>query len=413
VPAVIVSREPAELIVTDGEPRLDPIEGTTLQAVANTDSDLFFENTDERFYFLAAGRWFRAAQLEGPWAAATLDLPASFASIPPDHPRGHVLASVPGTREAEAAVLLATIPRTATLHKSDLSVDVVYDGEPQFLPIEGSTGVASAVNTDRDVFLVRGGYYCCYEGVWFSALEPRGPWEVCEAVPAPIYSIPSYSPQHDVTYVTIEGTTPDTVTVAQTSGYSGDIVAFGLILAGVGLAFANADSVNVNARISLGNVDIVYGSRARYSMARGGYQRGGGAYGPYGGARARGVDRRAAGSSFVRSASPYSAWGGSVVARDRATSRRGASSFGASARRRGAGGSRGDLYAGPSGNVYRRGADGSWQERTGRDWRGIDSDAAKRAQRASLDRQYQARSFGTRQARSASRGRGGRGGRGR
>ena len=56
-------------------------------------------------------------RLEGPWLAATLDLPKDFAKIPRDHSQADVLASVPGTQEATDAVLLAQVPRRATVDR--------------------------------------------------------------------------------------------------------------------------------------------------------------------------------------------------------------------------------------------------------------------------------------------------------
>ncbi len=77
----------------------------------NTESDLFRMGRNGDFYFLVAGRWFKAASLDGPWTFATPTLPADFKQIPVEHPRSRVLASVPGTPQATEAVLLATIPQ--------------------------------------------------------------------------------------------------------------------------------------------------------------------------------------------------------------------------------------------------------------------------------------------------------------
>ena len=83
------------------------------------------------FYFLVAGRWFRAPGLDGPWTFATPTLPEEFKEIPIEHPRSRVLASVPGTSQAIEAVLLASIPRTARVNKKELKApDVAYSGRP-------------------------------------------------------------------------------------------------------------------------------------------------------------------------------------------------------------------------------------------------------------------------------------------
>ncbi|HEY2585683.1 MAG TPA: hypothetical protein VGI81_07960, partial [Tepidisphaeraceae bacterium] len=71
VPKVIVSTEPAELIVTDGPPKLVPIAGTTLQYVNNPLTPLFHDTADNYYYYLVAGRWFRTRNLSSGWEAAS------------------------------------------------------------------------------------------------------------------------------------------------------------------------------------------------------------------------------------------------------------------------------------------------------------------------------------------------------
>src|SRR4030095_16613143 len=88
-----------------------------------------------RLYSLVSGRCFSAGSLDGPWTFATTSLPADFARIPPDGPRGSVLASVPGTPQAQEALLQSQVPPQAALDRSTAKVDVVYSGEPKFEPI--------------------------------------------------------------------------------------------------------------------------------------------------------------------------------------------------------------------------------------------------------------------------------------
>ncbi len=129
-PTIFVSVKPAEIIVTDGAPRMAALAGTSVQYVANTPTDLFFMPSTGRFYFLTSGRWFAAASLQGPWTFATAELPADFARIAPDSVKGHVLASVPGTPQAQEAVMQAQVPRQGTLERDRVAVAVTYAGEP-------------------------------------------------------------------------------------------------------------------------------------------------------------------------------------------------------------------------------------------------------------------------------------------
>jgi hypothetical protein len=287
-PTVFVTTEPAELILTKGEPTYVPVRGTRLLNLKNTASVLFLDTGDGKFYFLVAGRWFRGESLSGPWSAASADLPPDFAQIPDDDPVAFVKASVPGTREAKDAVLLASIPTTTSVDINSKTVNVVYNGQPQFVPIQGTT-VQYATNSPYSVFLVGGSYYSCDQGVWFCGASATGPWTYCRSVPQAIYTIPPSSPVYNVTYVTVQSSTPTTVTYAQTAGYSGEYVAAtGVLMFGAGMligaAIAN-DNHHHHYYYPPYPSYYSYGCGARYHYGYGGYYSSGGrVYGPYGGA---------------------------------------------------------------------------------------------------------------------------------
>ena len=94
-------------------------------------------------YYLVAGRWFSAPDFTGPWTFATPKLPEDFKQIPLEHDRSRVLASVPGTDQAIEAVLLAQVPQTARVNRTQMKAPAVaYQGAPQFEPIEGTIAAA-------------------------------------------------------------------------------------------------------------------------------------------------------------------------------------------------------------------------------------------------------------------------------
>ena len=80
-------------------------------------SDLFLSRSDGHYYYLVSGRWFRSPTLNGPWSYATDDLPADFARLPDDHPRSAVRTAVPGTSDAEEAVMQAQIPTVVRVER--------------------------------------------------------------------------------------------------------------------------------------------------------------------------------------------------------------------------------------------------------------------------------------------------------
>src|SRR5215469_1611482 len=236
VTLVLIVRKPSELIVVDGNPRFQEVPGTNLQWVANSECDLFQDTTDGTFYFLTSGRWFRSAMLKSnSWQPATAALPEDFKRIPPNHPASHVLASVPGTREAQEAALMASIPRLTRIERRSITTLVPYDGTPRFAPI-GGTGIEYAVNTPSDVVKAGNLYYLCLEGVWLVANMPEGPWETTDKIPDDIRSIPSDSPKYHLSYVTVDESTPAAITYSYTTGYLGMYVGSGVAVWGTGFA---------------------------------------------------------------------------------------------------------------------------------------------------------------------------------
>ncbi|WP_178933859.1 hypothetical protein [Oceaniferula marina] len=417
-PRVFVSDQPAELIQTQGAPQMSPVSGTRLMYVTNTEDDLFFLPAQKNYYYLTAGRWFAALDLNGPWTAASLNLPEDFQKIPEDHVKAYVRVSVPGTPEADEAIILASIPDTATVNRESATVEVIYDGEPKFEPVPGADGVKFAVNTEFDVFMVGDAYYCCYQGVWFEAKSPTGPWVVCDKVPAAIYSIPPESPKHNVTYVQVYESTPSTVVVGSTSGYSGSYVARGLLVFGLGYWLGHShrhDHVHhyhyyrkpywygyghgCHYRYGSGYVargGYRYGPyggagyAAAYNPRTGTYARGGYAYGPRGAAAGKAAYNPWTGKGAARGGvkTPYGSWGRSAVVRDDDWARsahrsnwkgsvRGVqTSEGGGAvrvnRKYGKDGfigktGNGDVYTGRDGNLYRKTDDG-WEKRQNGGW---------------------------------------------
>lgn len=113
-PEVIVTTDTTDLVMIDGEPDLEPIEGTELAWVANTDRDLFVLTADRSYFLWTGSLWLHAESLDGPWSAVTGGgLPGDFSRIPPDHPKGDLLVHVPGTAEAREASARARIPASS------------------------------------------------------------------------------------------------------------------------------------------------------------------------------------------------------------------------------------------------------------------------------------------------------------
>ena len=421
-PRVFFSSVPAEVIEFSGAPVYAKIPGTQLTYATNTKSAVFVQANEQKYYFLVSGRWFRSASLDGPWTYATEDLPSDFAKIPPNGPGSNVLASVPGTQEAQDAVLLAQIPTSAIVNikEAEAQVKVQYDGQPQFKPIE-TTQLLYATNTQDKVIKVGDMYYLCFQAVWFMSTTPTGPWKVASSIPKEIYTIPASSPVYNVTYVTQTQTSPETVESNHTAGYLGMFLvgtAVGMTIAygtgyyyppyfyyppygypiyrpypityGVGAVYSPYTGAYGVARGAYGPYGGVTGA-AWYNPSTGRYGRSVSAYGPYGSATAARTYNPYTGvyGATRQGSNAYGNWGSSVAVRGdqwaqtahRTTSQGTAAGFRSSEGARGIGasgangnsgfvaqGKNDNMYAGKNGDVYRKDSSGSWQKYDNGGW---------------------------------------------
>ena len=307
LPKVFVSLEPAELIVIEGPITYKPITGVpSLLWVSNTEADVFRMGKTGDFYFLVAGRWFKAAGLDGPWTFATPTLPDDFKKIPLEHERSRVLVSVPGTPQATEAILLAQIPRTARVNRKEIKApEVIYQGDPQFKPIEGGAkGLEQAVNTDKDIIKYGDLYYMCFQGVWFMSRAATGPWEVATSIPEQIYTIPTSSPVNHVTYVTVEDSDDEWVTFAYVAAYTGIMIGWGCVMWGSGWYYPPYRWGGYGYY----PYPHTYGMGAWYNPYTGAYGRGYGAYGPYGGV-SMGARYNPRTGTYSRGATAYGPYG--------------------------------------------------------------------------------------------------------
>jgi hypothetical protein len=361
-----------------------------------------------------------------------------------------VLSSVRGTRQAEEAVLEASIPQTATMNRETASAQAEFvGGQPEWESIPG-TSISYAKNTQQDVFKIGGLYYMCFQGAWFVANSATGPWTVSDSVPTGVSSIPPDTPKHNVTSVNVYNSTPTTVTYGYTSGYMGMYVAMGTLMWGTGYyyppywgwgyhpypvywppayhtwgtaAYYNPYTGAYGRRTVAYGPYGGYGYSAVYNPRTGGYARGASAWGPGGYAwRAGGYNPRTgtgavAGGYYdawsgnygagYRGGNQYSRWGEGVVgegddwvhAKYRVEKGQGGAlgietSEGGKFFGGGTGDSRGfvgkdednNVYAGKDGNIYKRDDDGDWHHNEGGEWQEVPKDQVDNARQQAQQR---------------------------
>ncbi len=416
LPRVFVSQTPAELIVIQGDPNKIKVGDGDLNMISNTSSDLFYNSSQNKYYYLVSGRWFSASSLNGAnWSHAP-ELPEEFKKIPEDHPAATVRANVPGTKEAHVAVLEAQIPQIAVVDRDSTTVEVFYTGEPEFKPA-GAPGVEYAANTSFIVMKVEDRYYVCHNAVWFESDDAEGPWVVASKVPDSVYTIPPESPVYNVTQVKVYDYSPVSVTFGYTYGYYGCYPYYGSVIWGTGWYYDPWSYYpSYGYPYYYYPYPYTYGCGAWYNPGTGMYGRAGFAYGPYGGigrgaafnpetgtfARGRAAwgpyggvgsgwaysPRTGIGGATRRGYDAYSSWGETVLRRDDnwlhtksyRDSRGGAIGYETSRGGQGAiigngdnravigrGGDNGNKFVGKDGSVYRKDENG-WAKHDNGDW---------------------------------------------
>jgi hypothetical protein len=241
IPNIIVSKVPAELIQSNGEPSFTPIEGTNLLYVSNSDNDIFMDENSQQYFVLISGRWYQTKNLGSDnWKYIPANqLPDDFAKIPPGSPKDNVLASVAGTDAARDAVMDAEIPQTAKVDRNTATTTVNYDGRPKFTDIDG-TNLQYAVNTSSTV-LRNGGdgrFYVVDNGVWFVSDNATGPWTVSTVRPADVDLIPPSYPVYNSKYVNIYDVAPDYVYMGYTPGYLNSFIYGPTVVYGTGYYYS-------------------------------------------------------------------------------------------------------------------------------------------------------------------------------
>lgn len=239
VTEIIVATSPTELLQSKGVIDYKNIQGTSLLYVGNSSNEIFKDINSQKTYVLLAGRWYNAPGINGPWAYVAADkLPADFAKIPEGSEKDGVLANVAGTDAAEEAKIDAEIPQTAKVDRKSASIKVEFDGAPKFKNIEG-TSLKVAENSNVTVMQDQSGkYYALDNGIWFTASNANGPWQVANDRPKDVENIPASSSAYNTKYVYVYDSTPDVVYVGYTAGYMGGYVYGPTIVYGTGFYYS-------------------------------------------------------------------------------------------------------------------------------------------------------------------------------
>jgi len=192
-PQIIVVDHPAVLVLIDGTPKLQEVEGSKLMRVINTAAFIVLDPNRQKYYLSGSGVWFSAPQVEGPWVyePRPSDAAVRLAMKQTDQPE-EVRPDASVKPDSLPAIVVSTKPAEL----------VSFVGAPTYAPV-AETDLLYATNTSSDLFLEISSqkYYLLIAGRWYwTAKLQEGPWSAIEpsSLPSDFSKIPADSPKGHV-----------------------------------------------------------------------------------------------------------------------------------------------------------------------------------------------------------------------
>ena len=194
-PKILFVNEPAVLITLDGEPRLQPEDGTELMRVINTPFTILFVPTQETYYLYAdKNTWYTAGDITGEWKVAQ-KIPPEVASRAPKEEAD--------PEEQDEADQEKPGPSPRVILSTEPTELISSTGKPEYTPISG-TDLLYMSNTDSDVLMhiKKQLHYILISGRWYASAKLDGPWQYVpgEKLPPDFARIPEDSQMGTVLY---------------------------------------------------------------------------------------------------------------------------------------------------------------------------------------------------------------------
>ncbi len=200
-PEIIISPQPAVLILIDGEPKFQKIESTNLERVMNSPS-FIVKDKDGKFYLNADEKWYTTSSIAGEW---------KFTSFPPKEVKKQeekFSNDTPPVSQADEATGKKKKKDPQILVRTKPSELIVTDGESSFVPIQG-TQLLYVKNTESHIFMniQSQEYFTLLSGRWYTTKNLKGPWTyiASDKLPEDFAKIPEGS-EKDIVLASVAGT---------------------------------------------------------------------------------------------------------------------------------------------------------------------------------------------------------------
>jgi len=198
-PVIFYRSKPAVLVLVDGDPKLQPIDGSDVQQLVNTPFLIFKYGKDKSYFMYGGDQWMNAASVTTGWTA-TKDVPGPVKkAMEKNKQPSDTTNQIPKADDGVVPeIIVSTIPAELIQTK----------GNPNFVPVNG-TGLLYAENTDDYIFkdIATQKSFILKSGRWYTSLAMEGPWLYVnpDSLPADFAKIPPGS-DVDAVLASVPGT---------------------------------------------------------------------------------------------------------------------------------------------------------------------------------------------------------------
>jgi len=160
-PKIMIVKDPAVLIIIEGEPRLEKITNTKLERVINTPYLIVLH---KKTYYLNGGQvWMEASDIMGPWKEAK-KVPKDVKKLTPPEDEAESFGE---EDERMPQIIISTEPAEL----------LAIDGEPDYKPVVGNE-LLYVTNTESNILMEIESqqYFILLSGRWYASKSFEGPW---------------------------------------------------------------------------------------------------------------------------------------------------------------------------------------------------------------------------------------------
>ena len=201
-PEIIISTQPALLVLIDGEPKFEKIEESKLERLLNSPY-FIVKDTDGKLYLNADAKWFVTSSIMGEWKATAYP-PKEVKKQEEKFSKDQVVS------EADKAIAETEKNKTGPqiIVRTSPAEIIITKGESVFTPIQG-TQLLYVKNTDSHVFMniATQEYFILISGRWYSSKSLKGSWVfvASDKLPEDFAKIPEGT-EKDVVLASVAGT---------------------------------------------------------------------------------------------------------------------------------------------------------------------------------------------------------------